>query len=154
MMMMSTLRHFPSNITHCIEWSRIIFNDYFIANVNDIKNYFSDFDLFQNKIKNEGSSTQNLEKLLELKIIIEIIIHNDYDKFVEYELKNIQIISIGVSNNYYTISLQIQKIKKENFFGLEIKNYHIKYLTIQMMNYLLFSLKDMYKFFPGLLDSK
>ena len=82
-----TLRHFPSTITHCIEWSRIIFNDYFIANVNDIKNYFSDFDLSQNKIKNEGSSTQNLEKLLELKIIIEIIIHNDYDKLIEYEVK-------------------------------------------------------------------
>ena len=67
MMMMSTLRHFPSNIIHFIEWSRIIFNDYFIANVNDIKNYFSNFDLFQKKIKNKGSSTQNLEKLLELK---------------------------------------------------------------------------------------
>ena len=84
---MCTLRHFPAIIEHCIEWSRDVFNDYFISTVNDIKNYFSNFELFKENIKKEGSSTQNLEKLLEEKIIIELLIKNDYNKLIEYAVK-------------------------------------------------------------------
>ena len=84
---MCTLRHFPSIITHCIEWSMHVFNDYFISTVNDIKNYFTDFEVFKEKIKKEGSATQNLEKLLEEKIIIEFLINNDYNKLIEYAVK-------------------------------------------------------------------
>ena len=84
---MCTLRHFPSIITHCIEWSRDVFNDYFVSTVNDIKNYFTDFELFKKNIQSEGSPTQNLEKLLEEKIIIEILINNDFDKLIEYAVK-------------------------------------------------------------------
>jgi ubiquitin-activating enzyme E1 len=64
-----------------------IFNDYFVSTVNDIKNYFTDFEVFKDKIKKEGSATQNLEKLLEEKIIIEFLINNDYNKLIEYAVK-------------------------------------------------------------------
>jgi ubiquitin-activating enzyme E1 len=64
-----------------------VFNDYFISTVNDIKNYFTDFEVFKEKIKKEGSATQNLEKLLEEKIIIEFLINNDYNKLIEYAVK-------------------------------------------------------------------
>ena len=84
---MCTLRHFPSIITHCIEWSRDVFNEYFISIVNDIKNYFTNFETFKDTLKKEGSATQNLEKLLEEKIIIEFLINNDYDKLIEYAVK-------------------------------------------------------------------
>ena len=84
---MCTLRHFPSIITHCIEWSRDLFNNYFISTVSDIKNYFTDFELFKENIKKEGSATQNLEKLLEEKIIIECLINEDYDGLIEYAVK-------------------------------------------------------------------
>ena len=84
---MCTLRHFPSIITHCIEWSRDIFNAYFISTVNDIKNYFTNFETFKQNIEKEGSATQNLEKLLEEKIIIEFLINNDYNKLIEYAVK-------------------------------------------------------------------
>ena len=84
---MCTLRHFPSIITHCIEWSRDVFNEYFISTINDIKNYFADFELFKEHMKKEGSATQNLEKLLEEKIIIECIINEDYDGIINYAVK-------------------------------------------------------------------
>ena len=84
---MCTLRHFPSIITHCIEWSRDVFNAYFISTVNDIKNYFTNFETFKQNIEKEGSATQNLEKLLEEKIIIEFLINNDYNKLIEYAVK-------------------------------------------------------------------
>ena len=84
---MCTLRHFPSIITHCIEWSRDVFNEYFISNINDIKKYFTDFNEFKESIKKEGSSTQNLEKLLEIKNIINFVINNDIDKVIEYAVK-------------------------------------------------------------------
>ena len=84
---MCTLRHFPSQITHCIEWSRDVFNDYFISTVNDIKNYFTNFQEFKDNIKKEGSATQNLEKLNEEKFIINFVINNDIDKVIEYAVR-------------------------------------------------------------------
>ena len=84
---MCTLRHFPSQITHCIEWSRDVFNDYFISTVNDIKNYFTNFQEFKDNIKKEGSATQNLEKLNEEKIIIDFVINNDIDKVIEFAVR-------------------------------------------------------------------
>ena len=36
---MCTLRNFPSNINHCIEWSREKFNSVFFEGPNDLKNY-------------------------------------------------------------------------------------------------------------------
>ena len=84
---MCTLRHFPSLISHCIEWSRDVFNEYFISTVNDVKNFFSNFEEFKESIKNEGSSTQNLEKLKEIKEIINFVIKNDFDKVIEYAVK-------------------------------------------------------------------
>ena len=84
---MCTLRHFPSQISHCIEWSRDIFNDYFISTVNDIKNYFTNFEEFKENIKKEGSATQNLEKLDEEKKIINFVLNNDFDKVIEFAVK-------------------------------------------------------------------
>ena len=84
---MCTLRHFPSQITHCIEWSRDIFNDYFITTVNDIKYFFTNFEEFKENIKKEGSSTENLEKLDELKKIINFVINNDFNKVIEFAVK-------------------------------------------------------------------
>ena len=84
---MCTLRHFPSIITHCIEWSRDVFNEYFISTVNDIKNYFTNFEEFKDNIRKEGSATQNLEKLMEEKIIIDFMIKQDFNKVIEYAVK-------------------------------------------------------------------
>ena len=84
---MCTLRHFPSQISHCIEWSRDVFNDYFITTVNDIKNYFTNFEDFKENIKKEGSATQNLEKLNEEKTIIDFVINDNFDKVIEYAVK-------------------------------------------------------------------
>ena len=84
---MCTLRHFPSQISHCIEWSRELFSDYFVSTVNDIKNYFTKFEDFKENIKKEGSATQNLEKLDEEKKIIDFVINNDFDKVIEFAVK-------------------------------------------------------------------
>ena len=84
---MCTLRHFPSQIEHCIEWSKELFNDCFISTINDIKNYFTDFELFKDNIKKEGSSTQILEKLEEEKKIINFVLNNDFDKVIQFALK-------------------------------------------------------------------
>ena len=81
---MCTLRHFPSQITHCIEWSRDVFNDYFVSTIIDIKNYFTNFEDYKEKIKREGSATQNIEKLNEQKKIINFILNNDFDKAIEF----------------------------------------------------------------------
>ena len=84
---MHNLKFFPSTINHCIEWSRNLFDDYFVLTVNDIKNYFTDFEVFKETIKKDGNATQILEKLLDEKLIIDIILKKDLDKLIEYAIK-------------------------------------------------------------------
>ena len=84
---MCTLRNFPSLITHCIEWARSIFNDYFTNIVTDVKNYFLNFDNFKDNTFKEGTSSQNLEKIIIIKDHIEFILSQNFDKVIEYAVK-------------------------------------------------------------------
>lgn len=39
---MCTLRNFPNEIEHCIEWGRDKFNEHFVDTINDVDNYLKD----------------------------------------------------------------------------------------------------------------
>ena len=84
---MCTLRNFPSIIIYCIEWSRDVFNEYFISNVSYIKKFFTDFDGFKESIKKEGSWNQNLEKLI-------VTVRNNHEN-AEVYLNSIKIFEHG-----------------------------------------------------------
>ena len=62
-----TLRHFPSLIQHCIEWSKDSFFGYFGDSLNEVKIFFNDFKAFKELIKREGSTKFQLTKLEYLK---------------------------------------------------------------------------------------
>ena len=83
-----TLRHFPSLIQHCIEWSRDFFSGYFGNIINEVKQFFENYNLFKENIKREGSPKYQLEKLITLKIHIDIIVNKDIKKMCEYAIKN------------------------------------------------------------------
>ena len=82
-----TLRHFPSLIQHCIEWSRDSFSGYFGNIINEVKRFFEDYNSFKEKIKNEGSPKFQLTKLKELKMHIDIITKRDIKKMCEYAVQ-------------------------------------------------------------------
>ena len=79
-----TLRHFPSLIQHCIEWSRDCFSGYFGDKLNSIKLFFSDYNSFKRYIYNKGSPKYQLDTLTEIKLFIDMIINKDIKKMVEY----------------------------------------------------------------------
>ena len=79
-----TLRHFPSLIQHCIQWSKDQFFGYFGDNLNEVKKFFNDYEGFKNLIKGEGSPVYQLKKLEYLKQQIDIIVTQDVKKMCEF----------------------------------------------------------------------
>ena len=83
-----TLRHFPSLIQHCIEWSKDSFYGYFGNIINDVKEFFSDFKRFKESIRREGNYKAQLSKLNLLKMQIDAIAKRDISKMCEYGIKS------------------------------------------------------------------
>ena len=82
-----TLRHFPSLIQHCIEWSRDSFSGYFGNVIDEVKQFFINKDEFKDRIIKEGSAQFQLEKLSFLKEHIDMIVTKDIKKICEYGIK-------------------------------------------------------------------
>ena len=79
-----TLRHFPSLIQHCIEWSKDSFHGYFGDSLNEVKKFFNDLNEFKALIKREGSAPYQLAKLEYLKKQIDIIVTKDIKKMCQF----------------------------------------------------------------------
>ena len=83
-----TLRHFPSLIQHCIEWSRDSFSGYFGDVISEVRLFFEDYNKFKENIRKEGGPRFQLEKLNLLKTHIDIIVNKDLKKMCEYAINN------------------------------------------------------------------
>ena len=83
-----TLRHFPSLIQHCIEWSRDSFSGYFGDVISEVRLFFEDYNKFKENIRKEGGPKFQLEKLNLLKTHIDIIVNKDLKKMCEYAINN------------------------------------------------------------------
>ena len=81
-----TLRHFPSLIQHCIEWSRDSFHGYFGNIINEVKEFFTDYNGFKQNIKREGSPKYQIIKLNLMKMHIDMIVNKDINKMCEYAI--------------------------------------------------------------------
>ena len=79
-----TLRHFPSLIQHCIEWSKDSFYGYFGESLNAVKKFFNDLNEFKELLQREGSATFQLPKLEYLKKQIDIIVTKDIKKMCQF----------------------------------------------------------------------
>ena len=61
---MCTLRNFPSNINHCIEWSREKFNSVFFEGPNDLKKYLEDPQSFMSQVA-DNEKVSKLTRIIE-----------------------------------------------------------------------------------------
>jgi ubiquitin-activating enzyme E1 len=80
---MCTLRNFPSKIEHCIEWGLNKFNDFFISPVEDLKKFLENKEEFFNYIEKEDTSDIIINKMKEIKKLLEIIIEDSFDKIIK-----------------------------------------------------------------------
>ena len=64
---MCTLRNFPSNINHCIEWSREKFNDVFFVCPSDLNKYLQDPVGFMSQVP-ENNKVNTLNRIIEFAL--------------------------------------------------------------------------------------
>ena len=67
---MCTLRNFPNQIEHCIEWSRDKFNELFVDVLNDLVSYVDNPQKFIHQMKKDKNSG---EMVISLKRIHDMI---------------------------------------------------------------------------------
>lgn len=80
---MCTLHNFPAMIEHCIEWGRDQFNGLFTDIINDAKKLLADPTVFYSDLKKEGNTTFQLQKLNDIKKLIEVAVSRDFNKCVQ-----------------------------------------------------------------------
>ena len=81
-----TLRNFPLSFQHCVEWSKDKFYYYFEDSISMVKLFFSDYNIFKQKILKVGSPMFKLEQMKEKKIFIDMVISKDLKKMCTYAL--------------------------------------------------------------------
>lgn len=94
---MCTLRQFPSNINHCIEWGKDKFDEYFVEDINFIKDFISEPSKYLIKILAEDKKNK-LDKLNKINILLSII--------KSKSIKDIIINSIKIIKNDFILNIQ------------------------------------------------
>ena len=67
---MCTLRNFPNQIEHCIEWSREKFNTSFVTTPSEVVQYLSDPEKFVSELKLNENTAGQLTKLRAIRDFI------------------------------------------------------------------------------------
>lgn len=79
---MCTLRNFPNQIEHCIEWGRDKFNTLFTDRAQDAISFLENQEKFVAELKQNNTSSGELDKLQEIKNLIDLKVSADYSKCV------------------------------------------------------------------------
>jgi len=69
---MCTLRNFPNQIEHCIEWGRDKFNELFVDTPGDLVSYLDNPKLFVAKLKNDSTSSSVVSSLQRISDFIKM----------------------------------------------------------------------------------
>jgi len=80
---MCTLRNFPNQIEHCIEWGRDLFNKYFVDRPNDAAGYIEKPLLFVAQLKQNTTISGVRDSMEEIKKIVDLKKSADFQKCVE-----------------------------------------------------------------------
>ena len=81
---MCTLKSFPSQIEHCIEWSKMKFEELFHQIIIDLKMLINDTNNFFEIINKEPNENEIFFKLEKLKYLLEILINKNKEKIISF----------------------------------------------------------------------
>lgn len=84
---MCLLHNFPAMIEHCIQWARDNFNGYFTDVIADSQKFLKDKTKFYSDLKKEGNITVQVDKLNQVKRIIEISSSNSFEKCIDFAIE-------------------------------------------------------------------
>lgn len=80
---MCTLRNFPNQIEHCIEWGRDLFNRFFHDIPSDTITYFENSQAFIEQLERSTTAIGMREQLAEIIKFIELKKQADFLKCIE-----------------------------------------------------------------------
>lgn len=98
-----TLKNFPSKIEHCIEWALSKFYDFFTLPVEELIKFFDDKEAFYDSIKNEETTSMQINKLKEIQNLIQLIEEKSFEKILK------QAVKIYYINYDYNINLLLHE---------------------------------------------
>ena len=96
---MCTLRNFPNQIEHCIEWSRDLFSKLYFDTPNDVAGFIDNPALFIAKAKQNMTITGVREQMEAVKTLVDLKKSADFSK-----------------------CLEIARAKFDSYFDFEIQN--------------------------------
>ena len=94
---MCTLRNFPNQIEHCIEWGRDKFNELFVDTPGDLNSYLDNSQVFIFKLKNDSTSSAMVSSLTRIRDFINMKKTNTFDNCVK--------LALNCFNSYYHHSI-------------------------------------------------
>ena len=100
---MCTLKNFPTEIEHCIEWSKNIFNEIFFGYIKDIKLIIEDSSKFYYLLEEEKNTDELYLKIEIFKCLLDILKNPN----------NFMIIKLEVFVFNYYFDFKIKKLLKE-----------------------------------------
>ena len=80
---MCTLRNFPNQIEHCIEWGRAAFNDLFVDKAAQAVDYLDKPQIYLVNLKSNHTTAGQIEELKKIKTITELKKKGSYKGCVE-----------------------------------------------------------------------
>ena len=81
-----TLKSFPSNIEHCVEWGKIFFEELFYLNIQNLIFLISNNEEFFKMIFNNINKEIILEQLNDVNDLFQIYINKNYDDVIKYSV--------------------------------------------------------------------
>jgi len=95
---MCTLRNFPNQIEHCIEWGRDKFNELFVDTPGDLKSFLDNKDAFVKNLKDNQTSAGVRSTLERIESFIAMKKENSYGSCVKLAMETF--------NAYYDHSIR------------------------------------------------
>ena len=102
-----TLRNFPSKIEHCIEWALDKFSEFFTIPIEEFQKFLEDKESFYDMIRKEGIASVQLNKLKEIKFLLDLIDENNFGKIIE------KAVQIFYKNYDYNIQLLLKEFPED-----------------------------------------
>jgi len=94
---MCTLRNFPNEIEHCIEWGRDKFNEHFVDTINDVDQYLKDPKDFMTQLESNSTSAGSVVSCQKMVDLLKMKVDNSYENCVK--------IGLAQFNTYYSYSI-------------------------------------------------
>ena len=101
------MKNFPSKIENCIEWALNKFIEFFSIPIEELQKFLKDKESFYEMVKKEEITSVQINKLKEIKNLLDLIDQKNFGKIIEPRVK------IFCNNYDYNIHLLLNEFPED-----------------------------------------